>query len=143
MERRENASREASDARERSAGELAARLEALDQRVATISTEVARAKTLWPVALRSLEARLDDAVSRTHDDEQTAPDSPVAPATPDDDTDDLLADLRESLQAMETVAEEMERASESRAPTEPAPEPAAQEAVAGGARIVPLRASDP
>jgi DNA repair exonuclease SbcCD ATPase subunit len=143
MERRENASREASDSRERSAGELAARLDALDQRVATISTEVRRAKTLWPVALRSLEARLDDAVSRTHDDEQTAPDSPVAPATPDDDSDDLLADLRESLQAMETVAEEMERASESRAPTEPAPEPAAQEAVAGGARIVPLRASDP
>jgi chromosome segregation ATPase len=143
MERRENASREASDARERSAGELAARLEALDQRVATISTEVARAKTLWPVALRSLEARLDDAVSRTHDDEQTAPDSPVAPATTDDDGDDLLADLRESLQAMETVAEEMERASESRPPTEPAPEPAAQEAVAGGARIVPLRAGDP
>ena len=143
LERRENASREASDARERSAGELAARLEALDQRVATISTEVARGKTLWPVALRSLEARLDDAVSRTHDDEQTAPDSPVAPATTDDDSDDLLADLRESLQAMETVAEEMERASESRPPTEPAPEPAAQEAVAGGARIVPLRASDP
>ena len=143
MERRENASREASDARERSAGELAARLEALDQRVATISTEVARAKTLWPVALRSLEARLEDAVSRPHDDEQTAPDSPGAPATRDDDTDDLLADLRESLQAMETVAEEMERASESRPPSEPAPEPAAQEAVAGGARIVPLRASDP
>ena len=77
------------------------------------------------------------------DDEQTAPDPPVAPATTDDDSDDLLADLRESLQAMETVAEEMERASESRPPTEPAPEPAAQEAVAGGARIVPLRASDP
>ncbi len=143
MERRETASREAADARERNAGELGARLEALDQRVATISTEVARGKTLWPVALRSLEARLDDAVSRMHDDEQTAPDSPVAPATPDDHTDDLLADLRESLQAMETVAEEMERASESRAPTEPAPEPAAQEAVAGGARIVPLRGSDP
>ena len=82
MERRETASREAADARERNAGELGARLEALDQRVATISTEVARGKTLWPVALRSLEARLDDAVSRMHDDEQTAPDSPVAARDP-------------------------------------------------------------
>ena len=38
---------------------------ALDERVATVATEIARAKTLWPVALRSLEARLDDAASAT------------------------------------------------------------------------------
>ena len=49
-------------ARERSAAELGARLEALDQQVAGLASELARAKTLWPVALRSLEARLDDAV---------------------------------------------------------------------------------
>jgi chromosome segregation ATPase len=141
MERREAASRDASEVRERSAAELTDRLEALDQRVAGLATELARAKTLWPVALRSLEARLDDAVPRAHHGEQTAPDSPEAPPEHADD-DDLLADLRESLHAMESVAEELERASETRTVAELQPEPV-QEAVAGGARVVPLRASDP
>jgi DNA repair exonuclease SbcCD ATPase subunit len=141
MERREAASRDASEVRERSAAELTARLEALDQRVAGLATELARAKTLWPVALRSLEARLDDAVPRAHQGEQTTPDSPeAAPEHADDD--DLLADLRESLHAMESVAEELERASETRPVAELPPEPV-QEAVAGGARVVPLRANDP
>ena len=40
--------------------ELAERIDALDGRVAAVAAEIARAKTLWPVALRSLEARLDD-----------------------------------------------------------------------------------
>jgi chromosome segregation ATPase len=127
--------------------ELVERLDLLDKRVSSISAEIARAKTLWPVALRSLEARLDDIAARSHD--SPAPtDEPAA-----QDADDLLAGLRDSLQAMESVAAEMERASE----PEPEPERAAeaeapeepidsattqtQPAVAGGARIVPLRSS--
>ena len=143
MDRGEAASREASEVRERSAAELGARLEALDQQVAGLASELARAKTLWPVALRSLEARLDDAVPRAHRGEQTTtPDTSEAPSETAAHDDDLLADLRESLHAMESVAEEMERAAETRPVTEPEPEPA-QEAVAGGARVVPLRAGDP
>ena len=81
----------------------------MDQRVATVAEEVSRAKTLWPVALRSLEARLDDAVrARRHEAE-------MAPGT-DAPADDLLAGLRDSLQAMEAVAAEMTRASETVSP---------------------------
>jgi chromosome segregation ATPase len=131
--------------------ELVERVDLLDKRVAAVSAEVARAKTLWPVALRSLEARLEDVTTARHhaaesaDEDWSSPDEPGA-------ADDLLAGLRDSLQAMESVAAEMERASE------PEPEPVPQappatddaaeappvpQAVAGGARIVPLRSSDP
>ena len=129
--------------------ELVERIEILDKRVAAVSAEVARAKTLWPVALRSLEARLEDATTARHhaaepvDQAGSSPDEPAA-------ADDLLAGLRDSLQALESVAAEMERASE----PEPAPHtppasddtpeaPPTPQAVAGGARIVPLRSSDP
>ena len=131
--------------------ELVERVELLDKRVATMSAEVARAKTLWPVALRSLEARLEDVTTARHhaaesaDDAESAPDEPGAAG-------DLIAGLRDSLQAMESVAAEMERASDPE--PEPAPHPTAasddtaeappaQQALAGGARIVPLRSSDP
>ncbi len=135
--------------------EVVERIEVLDERVTAVSTEVARAKTLWPVALRSLEARLEDVTSARHHAAETAASSPDGPAQ----TDDLLAGLRDSLQAMESVAAEMERASEPEptlaaaaetAASQPAPPPdepaqtaAPQQALAGGARIVPLRSSDP
>ena len=45
--------------------ELGTRIDSVEKRVASVAAEVARAKTLWPVALRSLEARLDDAAPRT------------------------------------------------------------------------------
>jgi chromosome segregation ATPase len=131
------------------AGDLADRIDALDRRVAALADEISRAKTLWPVALRSLEARLDDVVRRPAG-------HVVNPAAPDASgtvPDDLLAGLRDSLHAMESVAAELERASEphdeAASVEEPDPgsetlEPAdVQEAVAGGARIVPLRQSDP
>jgi chromosome segregation ATPase len=129
--------------------ELVERIEILDKRVAAVSAEVARAKTLWPVALRSLEARLEDATTARHhaaepvDQAGSSPDEPAA-------ADDLLAGLRDSLQAMESVAAEMERASEHEpdphAPPASDDTPEARptpQAVAGGARIVPLRSSDP
>jgi chromosome segregation ATPase len=133
------------------AGDLGERIERLEGRVTSLADEISRAKTLWPVALRSLEARLDDIARRPS--ERT----PVA-SRAGDDPDDLLAGLRDSLQAMESVAAELERTTE--APSEKEPdraeepvgtddddeprEPAeAEEAVAGGARIVPLRQSDP
>jgi chromosome segregation ATPase len=134
------------------AGDLAERIDALEGRVTTLADEISRAKTLWPVALRSLEARLDDVARRPADPSasQTSPDADGA------DPEDLLAGLRDSLQAMESVAAELERAAEPHmdddgpAVEEPveadaeAPEPEdVQEAVAGGARIVPLRQSDP
>jgi chromosome segregation ATPase len=127
--------------------ELVERVELLDKRVAAISAEVARAKTLWPVALRSLEARLEDVTTARHHTAESADDAESSPEA----ADDLIAGLRDSLHAMESVAAEMERASE----PEPAPQPAAasddtaeappaqQQALAGGARVVPLRSSDP
>ena len=129
------------------AGDLAERINGLEGRVSTVADEIARAKTLWPVALRSLEARLDDFVR--------PPAQPLSAAVTGEDPDDLLAGLRDSLQAMESVAAELERASDARTegdalsvdePVETDAEPdegEAQEAVAGGARIVPLRQSDP
>ena len=129
--------------------ELVEGVDLLDKRVAAVSAEVARAKTLWPVALRSLEARLEDVTTARHhaaefaDEAGSSPDEPGA-------ADDLLAGLRDSLQAMESVAAEMERASEPEpapqappANDDPAEAPPTQQAVAGGARIVPLRSSDP
>jgi chromosome segregation ATPase len=125
------------------------RVELLDKRLTSVSAEVARAKTLWPVALRSLEARLEDVTNPRQPAKDT--DGASSPESAED-ADALLAGLRDSLQAMESVAAEMERASDpDPAPAQPvapqpveAPaEPPTQEAVAGGARIVPLRSSDP
>ena len=132
-------------------GELGARIEIVEKQVATVAVEVARAKTLWPVALRSLEARLDDVATRGAHDEPR-PDTGVAPADdtrergqPEEPTDDLLAGLRDSLQAMETVAAELERTAEqwNEDSQRDTPTTAQPEAVAGGARVVPLRTTDP
>jgi chromosome segregation ATPase len=133
-------------------GELSARIEIVEKRVATVAVEVARAKTLWPVALRSLEARLDDVATKSAHDEPLA-DTEVAHDDddsrerdePEETTDDLLAGLRDSLQAMETVAAELERTTEhwdEDAPPD-TPPAAPPQAVAGGARVVPLRTTDP
>jgi chromosome segregation ATPase len=127
------------------AAEMTERFDRIDERVAAVAAEMGRAKTLWPVALRSLEARLDDLVTRAHHPGQV-PRAARANEAPEDRPDDALAGLRDSLHAMESVAEEMARASEAwTADDAPASEPAeaTPEAVAGGARIVPLRASDP
>jgi predicted nucleic acid-binding Zn-ribbon protein len=158
LERVETVTRTASESSVRSAAELSSRIDVIDRRVATVAEEVSRAKTLWPVALRSLEARLDDAVHGHRVEDQTDP------VQADQPSDDLLAGLRDSLQAMESVAAEMARASETLGdPAEepPAEEPAAEEssavaepasesepqaeaqAAASGATIVPLRAGEP
>jgi chromosome segregation ATPase len=157
IERVESTTHEAADARDRSGVELGRRVDRVDQRVAAVADEVARAKTLWPVALRSLEARLDDVVHSRR--QEAAPDAPPSTdAIAEDPSDDLLAGLRDSLQAMESVAAEMARASETL--SEPFEEPAAQRepdhepsdvpdvesepsAAARGATIVPLRAGEP
>ena len=156
LERLEEAARKANETNVRAAGELHSRIELIDHRVATVAEEVSRAKTLWPVALRSLEARLDDAVQARRAD-------PVAgDAGGAEPSDDLLAGLRDSLQAMESVATEMARASEAlgepfdddsaereakpvgtTSPEEPEPSVVEQSAAAAGATIVPLRISDP
>jgi chromosome segregation ATPase len=132
------------------AGDLADRVDALDGRVAALADDISRAKTLWPVALRSLEARLDDVARRP----AVHGPNPPAPDASGTEPEDLLAGLRDSLHAMESVAAELERASEphtdgdAASVEEPDPgselEPAdVQEAVAGGARVVPLRQTDP
>ena len=137
--------------------ELERQIATLDRRVGAVAAEIARAKTLWPVALRSLEARLDDVARRP----ESAPSSPppVPPAEIGDDPEDLLAGLRDSLHAMESVAAEMARAADTWTDDEPSDtrdalldDAAMQahddgrdaaEAAAGGARVVPLRASEP
>jgi chromosome segregation ATPase len=131
---------------------LADQIARLDRRVSTVADEIGRAKTLWPVALRSLEARLDDVARRQEEHAtETSPESAGA-----EGHEDLLAGLRDSLQAMESVAAELVRTPDSEAEAKPPadtpelerepdePQPAeVQEAVGGGARIVPLRQSDP
>jgi chromosome segregation ATPase len=163
LERVETATRKATDSSARTAGELSSRIDVIDRRVATVAEEISRAKTLWPVALRSLEARLDDAVHAHR------PDAQADPVPTDEPSEDLLAGLRDSLQAMESVAAEMARASETLAEPvaeAPAEEPPAEEApadedppaaesppesearteaqaAATGATIVPLRTGEP
>jgi chromosome segregation ATPase len=123
------------------------RIDGLDGRVEEVAAEIKRAKTLWPVALRSLEARLDDvAPPRPRDDD--APESPESPGSPledehKDDSDDLLAGLRDSLQAMENVAAELERSQDVSAGDAIPDTEDIQQAMAGGARVVPLRTADP
>ena len=141
----EDSTRKASETNARTAGDLTGRIDALDQRVAAVAAEVARAKTLWPVALRSLEARLDDAV-HGHRPEPSASDDTASTSPPDGPADDLLVGLRDSLQAMETVAAEMARASDTlgdpdddRSDVE---EPPGTETPAG-ATIVRLRTGEP
>jgi chromosome segregation ATPase len=152
LERVETATRKATDSSERSIGELSSRIDVIDRRVATVADEVSRAKTLWPVALRSLEARLEDVVHGRRSEAQ------ADAAHAGEPSEDLLAGLRDSLQAMESVAAEMARASETlddaneelpheeASPAEmPSSEPAAQteaQAAASGATIVPLRSGE-
>ena len=148
LERIEASTRKASETNARTAGELTGRIDVIDQRVAAVAAEVSRAKTLWPVALRSLEARLDDAV-HGHGPEPSATDRTSSTSPPDGPADDLLAGLRDSLQAMETVAAEMARASDTLGdPDDDRPdaeEPAEPESpiAAAGATVVPLRTGEP
>jgi chromosome segregation ATPase len=151
VERIETAAREAAETTDRRGTELMRKVDRVDARVASVAAEVVRAKTLWPVALRSLEARLEDVAHSRHAHDADDQDPALADGDP---PDDLLAGLRDSLQAMESVAAEMARASDTLSEPldhadiadEPGPheedvaEPAA---AAAGATIVPLRASEP
>lgn len=152
LERMESTTRKATEASARIGGELSSRIDLIDQRVASVAEEVSRAKALWPVALRSLEARLDDAVHGRRPEPNDGP-APNAHST-DTQADELLAGVRDSLHAMETVAREIadaaERLSEpsedpavdahTSAPEQPGHVPAP---TAGGATIVPLRTGEP
>jgi chromosome segregation ATPase len=138
---------ESAPARDDGVEKLAEKLEAVDRRLESVAGEIARAKTLWPVALRSLEARLDDAVTHkaaaalvVDAEPGTEQSQPAA-----DGEDDLLAELRDSLQVMESVAAEIERAADGLSEPDAAEDmdDDEQQAVAGGARVVPLRASEP
>ncbi|HET8968949.1 MAG TPA: hypothetical protein VFN06_05945 [Gaiellaceae bacterium] len=148
LERIEASARKAGETHARTAGEITGRIDVIDQRLAAVAAEVVRAKTLWPVALRSLEARLDDAV-HAHRPKASAADEPASAGPPDGPADDLLAGLRDSLQAMETVAAEMARASDTLGDPEgdypAADEPAQPETsvATAGATIVPLRTGEP
>ena len=145
LERIESSTRKAAETNARTAAELTGRIDVIDQHVSAVAAEVARAKTLWPVALRSLEARLDDAVHGRGPERASDDTSPAN--LHDDPADDLLAGLRDSLHAMETVAAEMARASETLG--EPADEGSTPEietetsVAAAGATIVPLRTGEP
>ena len=148
LERIESSARKGNETNARTASELTGRLDAVDQQVAAVAAEVARAKTLWPIALRSLEARLDDAV-HGHPPEPSATDDDASTSPPDGPADDLLAGLRDSLQAMESVAAEMARASDTLGDPDDSVSPGAAEpsepeqVAATGATIVPLRTGDP
>jgi DNA repair exonuclease SbcCD ATPase subunit len=144
-------SREAAATSEQTAADLMQRLSVVEQRVATMASDVARAKTLWPIALRSLEARLEDVAGHARrPDSSTAPDPGVTSAVAEDTPDEsLLAGLRDSLQAMESVAAEMARVSDVFPPAPIAPAPSRDDVsddtepvAAAGGTIVPLRSPD-
>ena len=164
IERFETAARKTNETSVRAADELSGRIDMIDQRLANVADEVSRAKTLWPVALRSLEARLEDVAHVRKPEPHHPTGSDDEPA---DVPDDLVAGLRDSLQAMESVAAEMVKASETLTGPErdaeerpPADEPSVGEvpstpglhepldspaaaAATGAATVVPLRASEP
>ncbi len=150
IERIETLTRETTQTSGHGVDELVRRIDSIDQRVAIVATEVARAKTLWPVALRSLEARLDDAVVHTRPLDEPAEaagshaEAAGSPAeSPDDTSDDLLASLRDSLHAMETVAAEMARASDTLSPADDDVDTQDTAVAAAGGTIVPLRPTEP
>ena len=124
---------------------LTERIDGLDGRVETVAVEVKRAKTLWPVALRSLEARLDDVAPPRKSADEAVEDEPESSPEDEheDDSDDLLAGLRDSLQAMENVAAELERTQDAWIGDSIPNAEDTPQAVAGGARVVPLRTGDP
>ena len=147
----EASAREAAAASRQTAADLTERIAVVEQRVATMASEVARAKTLWPIALRSLEARLEDVAGHARPPgSTTAPDPSVPTAVADETPDEsLLAGLRDSLQAMESVAAEMARASDVLAPAPIGSDPSRDDAsdhaepvAAAGGTIVPLRSPD-
>ena len=80
---------------------LARRIEHFERREDGLVAEIERAQALWPVALRSLEARLDDIVAKQDD---------LAPKT--EEGGSLLAALHASLAAMQAVAAETPSATE-------------------------------
>lgn len=153
LARFEDVSRETAAALAEGTRTLEQRLELLEQQLATVASEVARARTLWPVALRSLEARLEDVASHARLPE---PSVEHADATEQDADEDLLAGLRDSLHAMETVAAEMAKASDvlstdgeprvaqdAEAQGDTHLDPPHDAVAAGGATVVPLRSADP
>ena len=153
LARFEDVSRETAAALAEGTRTLEQRLELLEQQLATVASEVARARTLWPVALRSLEARLEDVASHARLPE---PSVEHADATEQDADEDLLAGLRDSLHAMETVAAEMAKASDvlstdgepstaqdAEAQADTHLDPPHDAVAAGGATVVPLRSADP
>lgn len=159
LSRFESASRETAATLADGTRAVEQRLDLLDERLTAVASEVARAKTLWPVALRSLEARLEDVASHARPPEPP----PVEQAAELEGRadEDLLAGLRDSLQAMESVAAELAKPPDTLTEDdvrthEREPEPEAvvgveevedvepPEAVAAaGATVVPLRSSDP
>jgi chromosome segregation ATPase len=80
---------------------LARKVENFERREDGLLAEVERAQALWPVALRSLEARLDDIVAKQDD---------LGPK--DANGGSLLAALHASLAAMQAVAAETQEATD-------------------------------
>ncbi len=80
---------------------LARKVENFERREDGLLAEVERAQALWPVALRSLEARLDDIVAKQDD---------LGPK--DANGGSLLAALHASLAAMQAVAAETPEATD-------------------------------
>ncbi len=129
--------------------ELVEGVDLLDKRVAAVAAEVARAKTLWPVALRSLEARLEDVTTARHHAAEFADEAGSSPDEPGSCGRPARRAARQPAGDGERCGRDGARvragARSAGAPGErrPSEAPPTQQAVAGGARIVPLRSSDP
>ena len=132
--------------------DLAKQVDRLESRVSTVAEEIGRAKTLWPVALRSLEARLDDVARRQeeHRRPRSRPSRPAQRFTRISSQGSATACRRWSRWPPSWGAHRWRgrgrragrRRTHEHEPDEQEPAEV-QEAVGGGARIVPLRQGDP
>jgi hypothetical protein len=113
--------------------ELTQKLDEVDQRGIAVASDFTRTRTLWPTALRSLEARVDEIVPRPPNEPAASLEEQPLIARPNDGTSQAEP------AAAETVS------SPGREPNrEPSPENTVAQPVTNvGADVVQLRAADP
>ena len=112
--------------------ELTQKLDEVDQRGIAVASDFTRTRTLWPTALRSLEARLDEIAPRPNEPAASLEEQP------------LIARPNDGISHAEPAAAETVSSPEREPNREPSSEnTVAQPVTSVGADVVRLRASDP
>ncbi len=112
--------------------ELTQKLDEVDQRGIAVASDFTRTRTLWPTALRSLEARLDEIAPRPNEPAASLEEQP------------LIARPNDGISQAEPAAAETVSSPEREPNREPSSEnTVAQPVTSVGADVVRLRAADP